>query len=139
MKIMLVLFVLLQQTLNYGQTKTIKIKKELSQDRMTSVVTIGGLYYGETSPKKLLADGKLRVSNNTDHWKIISFTIIIGGKGNLKSYSQSTDSLTPQILEELLRRDLKEYTKLYISPTRAVNSRQDTMVLNPIELKLVAD
>lgn len=138
-KIVLILLVLQSHSGIYGQVKTIKIKKSITQDKMISLVTIGGLYYGEITTKQLIADKKLRVSNNKEDWRIISFSLMFGAKGNIKSFTQSGDSLTQQIMEELVSRDPKVHNKIYISPIRAVNSNKDTVILNPIELKLVSD
>jgi len=122
-----------------GQTKTIKVKKTVTQDQMASVVTLGGLYYGNISQKKLFTDRKFRISNNKDNLRILSFDITFGAKGNIRIYSLSADSLTPELIEELNKRDPKIHNKIFITAIKAVNDRRDTIFLNPIELKLISD
>ena len=106
---------------------------------MTSVVTLGGLYYGSISPKKILADSKFRISNNKGNLRIVSFEITFGAKGDIKFYAVLSDSLTPQLIQELNRRDLKTHNKVFITAIKAVNTGKDTVFMNPIELKLIMD
>ncbi|MBX3162896.1 MAG: hypothetical protein KF900_00290 [Bacteroidetes bacterium] len=139
MKTILTTFILLLTSNFYGQTKTIKVKKTVTQETMTSVVTIAGFYHGNITVSKLIAAKKMHISNNTENWKIISYEFIVGG-GKISSFTQLGDSLTSNIIEELYKRNLDNGSKIkpliLISNIKAINSKNDTMFLNPIQLKL---
>jgi hypothetical protein len=124
----------------HSQIEKIKIKKLIKQSEMTSVATIAGFYYGNVSILKLLADKKIKISNNKDNTKIISFelTFINKGKG-FHNFSQLGDSLGNDIIENLLKIDIENYAKIYISPIKAIRNNRDTIYLNPIELKLIKE
>jgi hypothetical protein len=134
--ILILLFVLGLTTI-FAQTEKIKIKKELpTQDKMTSVVTLAGYYSGQCSKANIFLDKHLKISNNTSGLKIISFYACLTTKGALKCYLHHTDSLGNDLMTEILMLKFPEGQKLYIDKIKAVNSKKDTLVLNPIILSL---
>ena len=123
--------------LTYGQVKTIKVKKPTKQSEMTSVVTWCGLYYGKVTVANMLADNKLKISNNKENIRIISsdITFFIKGVGT-HNISQPGDSLSKLAIDEILKLDAEKNTLIFISSIKAVTKNQDTIYLNPIDLKL---
>lgn len=120
----------------FAQTGSIKVKKALSQDKMTTVVTISGLYYGDCSIDKILSDKKLKLSNTNNQIKILDFTVDLIAGGTLYSYSCKSDTLSNEVVEKINSIRESKRLRLNISPIRATTSKQDTIFLNPIEIRL---
>lgn len=121
---------------NSGQTRIITIKKEsLAQDKMSSVVTLGGYYYGECKLSNIYADRQLKISNNTLNLKIISFSATTIISGILNNFNLKSDTLTNEVLILLMKND-KEKQKFFIDNIKAVTQKKDTVFLNPIILTL---
>lgn len=120
----------------YCQTGQVKVKKPLTQDKMSTVVTLAGLYYGKSSADIVLADKKLKLSNNTNKIKILNFTVDILSAGTIYSYSCQSDTLSNEVVEKIYSQKDSKSLRLFISPIRATTIGKDTIFLNPIELKL---
>lgn len=130
MKTTLTLLPLLFALCLSAQTQKTKLKKVVTQDKMTSVATISGLYYGATTPQQLLRDKKNRISNNQDNWKIISYTFTFLRK---ETYAYLCK---PQTVShrQLLRNYLKETPR---TKTRFTWMKLKPLIhewMNPIDL-----
>jgi len=135
-----ILFILLALSfIAHGQTNTIKIKKQLTQDKVTTPVTIGELYDGKISVSDLIKNKKFNISNNRDNWRVLSYKISFFAKDDYLDFNVTADSLTPQVTSALLRRNLNNNNLIEFSNIKAVNSKNDTIFLNPIEIKLIKE
>lgn len=121
----------------FGQTNQIKVKKPLTQDKMTTVVTLTGLYYGKSSVNKILSDKKLKLSSTADKIKIVDFDIDVFSKeSGIQLYHCKSDTLSEEVIMEINSLKESNRIRLYLSPIRATTADQDTVFLNPIELYL---
>lgn len=140
-KITLTIFIALS-SFGFAQTK-IKVERQVDQDKMTTVVTLAGYYYGKTTCLNVLTAKKLKISNNPDNFQIIHFDTNFGEKGKVSSYTNIGDSLNNEALKKLdgyYTSNTKQTIRLYVSPIVAINrTTKDTIYLNPIELKLTAE
>jgi hypothetical protein len=137
MKLINTLLFLITATSVFSQTSKIKVKKSISQDQMSSVVTIGGYYYGKCPISKLVANKHLKISNNTSGLKIISFeTTFFVDNGILKSVNCNSDSLSQEIITSITSLNTPKNRGFYIENIKAINNQKDTLFLNPIILKL---
>jgi hypothetical protein len=122
-----------------GQTNTIKIRKQLLQDKIVSPITIGGLYDGKISVSNLINTSKFKISNNQDNLRVVSYKISLLASGDNSDFNIIADSLTPEVKSSLSKRNLNNYNLVSFQNIKAVNSKNDTIFLNPIELKLVSE
>lgn len=141
MKFLAAIFILFSLT-TFSQTQTIKIKKEaqkpsLVQSKSPWLVTFCNYYYGTIKLVDLFnPNNKLVISNNTIDLKIIRFDLTWRTSlGKLYNYTTTGDSITIDIRKQLLQIDKR--SKLFISDIKAVSKYQDTIFLNPIELRVV--
>ena len=130
------LFLLIGFT-SYGQTGKITVKKPLTQDKMTTVVTLAGLYYGACPVDKVLQNKKLKLSNSASNIKILNFEISVSGTGGFYEYACKSDTLSDEVIEKINSGRGSKKITLYISPIRAIVGGKDTLFLNPIEIYLI--
>ncbi len=123
-------------TFCYCQIEKIKIKKEVPQDT-TSVVTIAGVNSGNCNILKILMDTKLKISNNKTELRIISFRAEFVDRGVFKSRQCNSDSLSKELVKEMMGLDFQKRPKFFIEEIKAINKESDTLFLPPITLNLV--
>jgi hypothetical protein len=113
-----------------GQIDKIKIKKE----RQLSRVTIAGLDTGLVLVNKILADKKLTITNNQDKIKIHSFDATINDDVHMAFFTSKSERLPKDLIVELQKTDKTKITTFKIFDIIALNSANDTIKLNNIEL-----
>jgi hypothetical protein len=116
-----------------GQTGQIKVKKSITQEKINSVVTIGGLYEGRISVTELLASNKFIISNNIHKFNIVSYTVQTFERGLFVDRPYSGDTLSKKFKNTLLERP-RAGTQLIFKNIKAVSEAHDTLFLNPIVL-----
>ncbi len=127
----------------FSQTKpqVIKVKKDvvikkLKQSEMPHFVTISDLYNGTISKTDLLMDPVLKISNNKFGLKIIDFEMTYKKRGKLCNYSGlKNDTIPASMKKEIL--DIDNRSLLFIHSIRAASAKNDTLLLNTIELRII--
>lgn len=137
MKKLFIFLILLLSISSIAQIPTIKVKKQLSLKTMPTVtVTLGGLVNGDCKLAMLYMDKHFKIINNTANLTLVYSETCFKIYPTLWCYREKSDSLSQLLMDDLLRKIKDKPVSLYIEKIKALDKNKDTVLLNPIILKL---
>lgn len=122
-----------------GQTYKIKVSKEVSKDREIPDVTISTYNFGYHRASELLVDTHLRIHNNKNGYKIVSFNVSFIENSKLIEYNCNSDTLSQEVINHMLKFKTSTTShgpNFHIDLIKAVN-KSDTILLHPIVFRLI--
>ena len=112
MKIINLLILFFVAQLSFSQIGTIKVKKNVSQSNMSTVVTCAGMYYGMCTKPMFLAAKTLELSNSINNLTILDFDISIYWVGRLYIYHCKGAGISKEVFDDVEKNNQLE--RVYI-------------------------
>jgi hypothetical protein len=120
-----------------AQIPTIKVKKQIPIKTITTAtVTLAGLVKGDCKLGMLYMDKHFKIINNTANLTLVYSEACFYTHPTLKCYREKSDSLSRLLMDDLLLKIKDKPVSLYIEKIKALDKNKDTVLLNPIILKL---
>lgn len=140
MKTVALIFLLFSSSFLFSQTQKVKVKKEdvneKKQSELPFITTICDKYSGNISRKDLFSNNEIKISNNNIDLAVINFEVEFRSRGKLCSYWISKTDTSSLLLQQILMRcDTKSH--IIFHDIKAVSKKNDTILLNPISLKII--
>ncbi len=130
-----ILAILITWTNLFCQTpKEIVSKDSKIQDKPN--VTISGFDYGHHKTTEIIKDRQLKLNNNKDSLKIVSFNASFIKNGKLIEFKCVSDSLSQEVVDSMLTLTASISPNFHIDNIKAINNKKDTVILHPIVFKI---
>ena len=120
-----------------SQNKKIIIRKEVeSQAQVRPDVTISGYDCCRHKTNEITKDKHLRLNNNPNGLVIISFMVTFIKNSTLTEFKCISDSLSQEVLDHMKTLVYSNSPNFHIDNIKAVNNKNDTILLRPIAFAL---